>query len=190
MSGFQGGNTYIAPPPSPSVTQWNTNTCCKICLHCTYIWWSLRNRWKSKTCFFVIHYSLIFCFTSKSDHLPPVWVRGGGYLHRPPSPSDTQLNTINFCKRGLMVLILDGDSEIGAHVSSNLCYLICLGHMIMIESWHKSDIFFLRRPSGVRNMLWYHLIYVPWIFATFFLIFRVFVIELKRFEHLENRRLC
>ena len=29
-----------------------------------------------------------------------------------------------------MVLILDGNSEIGAHVWSNLCYLICLRHLI------------------------------------------------------------
>ena len=29
-----------------------------------------------------------------------------------------------------MVLILDGKSEIVAHVRSNLCYLICFGHLI------------------------------------------------------------
>ena len=29
-----------------------------------------------------------------------------------------------------MVLICDGNSEIGAHVESNLCYLICLRHLI------------------------------------------------------------
>ena len=29
-----------------------------------------------------------------------------------------------------MVLILDGNSEIGAHVRSNLCYFICLRHLI------------------------------------------------------------
>ena len=28
-----------------------------------------------------------------------------------------------------MVLILDGNSEIGAHLSSNLCYLICVRHL-------------------------------------------------------------
>ena len=36
-----------------------------------------------------------------------------------------------------MVLILDGNSEIRTHIWSNLCYLICLRHLI--ES--KSDIF-------------------------------------------------
>ena len=29
-----------------------------------------------------------------------------------------------------MVLNLDGNSEIGAHVRSNVCYLICLRHVI------------------------------------------------------------
>ena len=29
---------------------------------------------------------------------------------------------------GVMVLIIYGNSEIGAHVRSNLCYLICLRH--------------------------------------------------------------
>ena len=30
-----------------------------------------------------------------------------------------------------MVLILDGNLEIGAHVGSNLCYLICFRHLII-----------------------------------------------------------
>ena len=30
-----------------------------------------------------------------------------------------------------MVLILDGYTEIGAHVRSNLCYLTCLRHLII-----------------------------------------------------------
>ena len=30
-----------------------------------------------------------------------------------------------------MALILDGNSEIGSHVRSNLCYLICLRHLII-----------------------------------------------------------
>ena len=38
-----------------------------------------------------------------------------------------------------MVLLLDGNSEIGAHVRSNLCYLICLRHLIKLRS-HKSDL--------------------------------------------------
>ena len=32
--------------------------------------------------------------------------------------------------RTLMVLILDGDSEIDTHVRSNICYFICLRHLI------------------------------------------------------------
>ena len=40
-----------------------------------------------------------------------------------------------------MVLILDGNPEIGAHVRSNLCYLICLRHLIKY-SGHKSDFVF------------------------------------------------
>ena len=39
-----------------------------------------------------------------------------------------------------MVLNLDGNSEIGAHVRSNLCYLICF-----IESSHKLNSFFPRK---------------------------------------------
>ena len=30
-----------------------------------------------------------------------------------------------------MVLIIDGNAEIGAQVGSNLCYLICLKHLII-----------------------------------------------------------
>ena len=32
------------------------------------------------------------------------------------------------CTRADMVLVLDGNSEIGAHVRSYLCYLICIRH--------------------------------------------------------------
>ena len=32
-----------------------------------------------------------------------------------------------------MVLILGGNLEIGAHVRSNLCYLICLRHWIKLQ---------------------------------------------------------
>ena len=48
------------------------------------------------------------------------------------------LSQMNLCsnKRWLvlgtpMVLILDGDSEIGVQVGRNLCYLICLRHLIL-----------------------------------------------------------
>ena len=53
----------------------------------------------------------------------------------------------------VMVLTLDGNSETGAHVGSNLCYLICLRHFF-IESNHKYDFFPEKTffPSFVRNM--------------------------------------
>ena len=37
-----------------------------------------------------------------------------------------------------MVLTLDGNFTIGAHVRSNVCYLIFLRHLNKIESSHKS----------------------------------------------------
>ena len=53
-------------------------------------------------------------------------------------------------------LILDGNSEIGAHVRSNLCYLICLRHLIRPRAvgWYfiLSEKTYL--PSYVRNRLW------------------------------------
>ena len=36
--------------------------------------------------------------------------------------------TMGLERGSIMVLILDGNPEIGAHVRSNLCYLICLRH--------------------------------------------------------------
>ena len=45
-----------------------------------------------------------------------------------------------------MVLLLDGNSEIGAHVRSNLFYLIWLKTFDQLENSHKSDIFSLERP--------------------------------------------
>ena len=42
-----------------------------------------------------------------------------------------------------MVLILDSDSKIGAHVRSNLCYLICLKVFDKIKSIRKFDFFYL-----------------------------------------------
>ena len=44
-------------------------------------------------------------------------------------------------------LILDGNLEIGAHVRSNLCYLICL-----TQSKKRKDLF-------VRNMFWVTILY-------------------------------
>jgi len=42
--------------------------------------------------------------------------------------------------------VLDYNSEIGAHVRRNICYLICVRHLFQIESSHKSDILFPKRP--------------------------------------------
>ena len=54
-----------------------------------------------------------------------------------------------------MVLTLDGNSEIGAHKSSNFCYLICLKHLI--RSRAITYRFFLRKrpvlPSDMSTML-------------------------------------
>ena len=43
-----------------------------------------------------------------------------------------------------MVLILDGNSELGAQVRSNLCYLICLRHLLWSGAVTKR-IFFLQK---------------------------------------------
>ena len=54
-----------------------------------------------------------------------------------------------------IVLILDGNSEIGAHVRSNLRYSICFKHFI--ESWSISNLILFSVktyfPSYVRNLL-------------------------------------
>ena len=53
-----------------------------------------------------------------------------------------------------MALILDGNSGIGAHVKNNLCYLICLRHMIRSGAV-KNQIFSFEKiyfPSCVHNM--------------------------------------
>ena len=55
-----------------------------------------------------------------------------------------------------MVLILDGNSEVVAHIKNNLCHLICLRHLI--ESSHKSDTFFFFMRA--QHVLSYHL---PWV---------------------------
>ena len=52
-----------------------------------------------------------------------------------------------------MVLILDGNSEIDAHVCRNLCYMICLRHLFnskAIPNLKKKRCFHLH----MRNMLW------------------------------------
>ena len=55
-----------------------------------------------------------------------------------------------------MVLLLDGNSEICAHVRGNLCYLICFRHLIRAKSV-TNRIFFSEKtyfPSCVRNIIW------------------------------------
>ena len=59
------------------------------------------------------------------------------------------------------VLILNGNS----HVRSNLCYFICSSHLIRSRAvTHR--IFLLRKDlfsiMCAKNILSYHLIYIPW----------------------------
>ena len=42
---------------------------------------------------------------------------------------------------GTMLLILDGNSEIGTHVTSNLCYLACLKYLIRSRAATKRIFF-------------------------------------------------
>ena len=56
----------------------------------------------------------------------------------------------------VMVLILDGNSEIGAHVGWNICYLIWLRHLIRSRAV-RNRIFFLKKDQFPE--LSYHLIY-------------------------------
>ena len=46
-----------------------------------------------------------------------------------------------------MVLILDGNSEMGAHVRRNLCYLMCLMHLIRLRA-DTILISFFRSPKS------------------------------------------
>ena len=59
----------------------------------------------------------------------------------------------NLDTEGPMVLILDGNSEIGAHVRYKLSYFFCLRRFIRLKAV-KSCFFLLRKthiPSCVRN---------------------------------------
>ena len=59
-----------------------------------------------------------------------------------------------------MVLILDGNSEIGGRVRSNLYYLDCLMHFIDIRFFfYRKDQVFLMRA---QHVLRYHILQVPW----------------------------
>ena len=73
-------------------------------------------------------YSILYFFQGR-----PWWVR------RPPlwltSSSSSSSTSANLHKRvptskdNTIVLTLDGNLKIGAHAGSNLCYLICFGHL-------------------------------------------------------------
>jgi len=55
----------------------------------------------------------------------------------------------------IMVLILDGNSEMGAHVRSNLLYVICIIHLIRARAVTNRILFFSEKTyfsSYVRNM--------------------------------------
>ena len=47
---------------------------------------------------------------------------------------------------GSIVLILDGNSKIDAHVRCNICYLICLWHFIRARDATNRIIFLRKRP--------------------------------------------
>ena len=68
-----------------------------------------------------------------------------------------------FVSLNIMVHILGGKSEIGAHVKSNLCYLVCLRHLNRLRAVttrlffsEKTYIFFMH----AQYVLSYHIIYV------------------------------
>ena len=67
-----------------------------------------------------------------------------------------EVNKLSVLKVTIMVLILDGNSEIGAQVRSNLCYLICLKHLIRNKAVSNRVIFSEKTyvPLCARNMLW------------------------------------
>ena len=73
--------------------------------------------------------------------------------------------------------ILDGNSEIGAHVRSNLCYLICLRRLIRSRAvtnrlflLRKDLLFFMRSQHNLSDPVYkYHDIYSK-PFATYIMI--------------------
>ena len=65
-------------------------------------------------------------------HTVPGWLVGRAHMERAVSYGT---NTFEGLSNALeseecIVIILDGNSGIGAHVRRNLCYLICLRHFI------------------------------------------------------------
>ena len=79
---------------------------------------------------------------------------------------------------GAMVLILDGDSEIAAHVRSNLCYVICLGHLIKSKAYPGNEYVIFK--TGHLRRLWTEFVlvrckFVCTIVNIFFSVFCLFV---------------
>jgi len=77
------------------------------------------------------------------------------YTKRPIHCDQFSLDVYN------MVLILDGNSEMGAHVRSNLCYLISFRHLIRLREYvfiRKGFFLFIRAQYVLSS----HLISVPW----------------------------
>ena len=80
-------------------------------------------------------------------------------LIKPKNHSEVRMLEVGICvvlEKNLysMLLILGGNSEIGAQLRSNLCYLICLRHLIRSREVTDLIFFFSEKtyfPSHVRN---------------------------------------
>ena len=63
----------------------------------------------------------------------------------------------------VMVLIGDGNSEIGANVRIDHCYMICLRDLIMSRAVTRADLFFLQKDlfsfMCAQHVLSHYLIY-------------------------------
>ena len=107
----------------------------------------------------MIYRSIIFiCFCTviavrQATILPDIQQEGGA-----KSKPNVCFNAV------IMVLKLDGNSEIGANVWSYLGYLICLRHLIRWRAVTNLFFFLRKYPFSfmrVQRVLIYHLIYVP-----------------------------
>ena len=76
---------------------------------------------------------------------PPLIVKQSAISKEVLYPLQTRWKLIlffnNFCGN-IMAVKLDDNPLLGAHVMSNLCYLICLRQLIRSEISYKSDFFF------------------------------------------------
>ena len=74
-----------------------------------------------------------------------------------PSKKRNNSDLENWMHSAQSMVTLDGNSEIGAHVMSNICYLICLRHLINSRAF-TNRIFFIRNYlfSPTRAM-WFEL---------------------------------